>query len=105
VLKGATMATAHLKECVQLLLKHMHTVTDRITPDMYLESHTEAFVAAFELIDQPWEFTGAKDVLIWREGYEQCMKDIVDAIADEWGVALPADPLRTKENDRGGEGQ
>lgn len=101
MLKGAIMATAHLKECVQLLVSALHD------PDLDRKDLAEAFAASFELIDQPWEFTGAKDVLIWREGYEQCMKDIVDAIADEWGVLLPPDPLRcrTKENYRGGEGQ
>ena len=93
------MATAHLKECVLRLVVGLHD------PDLDRKDLAEALAAAFELIDQPWEFTGAKDVLIWREGYEQCMKDIVDAIADEWGVSLPADPLRTKENNDGGEGQ
>lgn len=101
-MKGATlMATAHLKECVQLLTRTMHDRKDGPS----CNQKVEALAAAFELIDQPWEFTGAKDVLIWREGYEQCMKDIVDAIADEWGVALPADPLRSQENNNEGAGQ
>ena len=102
-MKGATMATAHLKECVQLLLAHLHGTTFSPTE----QERDEALVAAFELIDQPWDSTDDKDVLLWREGYEQCMKDIVDAIADEWGVLLPPDPLRcrTKENTDEGAGQ
>lgn len=91
------MATAHLKDCVQRLLAASHDISRADLP--------EGFAAVFELIDQPWDFTGDKEVLIWREGYEQCMKDIVDAIADEWGVSLPADPLRTQENSHEGEGQ
>src|SRR5688500_19118843 len=67
------MATAHLKECVLRLVVGLHD------PDLDRKDLAEALAAAFELIDQPWEFTGAKDVLIWREGYEQCMQDIVDA--------------------------
>jgi hypothetical protein len=105
------MATAHLKECVRLLVNALHD------PDLDRKDLAEGHAAAFELIDQPWEFSGAKDVLIWREGYEQCMKDIVDAIADEWGVVLPPDPLRgqevmakwmgatLEEKNHGGEGQ
>lgn len=94
------MATAHLKECVQLLLARLHGVNPPGEMDVQ-----ESIIATFELIDQPWDFTGDKDVLIWREGYEQCMKDIVDAIADEWGVALPEDPLCRQENNDGGTGQ
>lgn len=101
MLKGAIMATDHLKKCVQHLTQDMHIRYDNND----VVAFEEAFVAAFELIDQPWDFTGDKDVLIWREGYEQCMQDIVDAIADEWGVALPVDPTRSQENHHGGEGQ
>jgi hypothetical protein len=93
------MATEHLKKCVGLIGARMHEL------DLSIEDMREGFAAALELIDQPWDFSGNKDVLIWREGYEQCMKDIVDAIADEWGVALPPDPLRTKEKNDGGTGQ
>lgn len=105
MLKGATMATAHLKECVRLLVSALHD------PDLDRKDFAEALAASFELIDQPWDFTGDKDVLVWREGYEQCMQDIVDAIADEWGVELPADAARTpwsgfpKENNGGGRQQ
>lgn len=95
------MATAHLKECVHLLLARLHANVPELRPSC--NEKAEALVAAFELIDQPWDFTGDKDVLIWREGYEQCMKDIVDAIADEWSVRLPVDPMRRASD--GGEGQ
>jgi hypothetical protein len=93
------MATAHLKECVKALAHRMHEKPNRLSRD----DLDEAVFAALELIDQPWDFAGERDVLIWREGYEQCMQDIVDAIADEWGVSLPADP--TREASDGGEPQ
>lgn len=93
------MSTAHLKECVQKLIAAAHDPARDNLPD--------GFAAVFELIDQPWEFTGDKDVLTWRDGYETCMKDIVDAIADEWGVTLPPDPTRRSHggNDAEGEGR
>jgi hypothetical protein len=93
------MATAHLKACVKVLAETMHAKPTQLSRD----DLDEAVFAALELIDQPWDFTGDKAVLIWREGYEQCMQDIVDAIADEWGVSLPADP--TREASDGGEPQ
>lgn len=105
-MKGATtMATAHLKECVQLLLDHMWRGGGDMTMRPSCTEKAEALGAAFELIDQPWDFSGDREVLVWREGYEQCMKDIVDAIADEWGVALPPDPSRRQETTHEGAGQ
>jgi len=91
------MATDHLKKCVRLLLAHMHDTT--ITPTE--ADREEAFAAIFELIDQPWEFSGDPDVLTWRDGYETCMKDIVDAVADVWELTLPADPARRQEKANG----
>lgn len=100
-MKGATMATAHLKECVQKLIEDMGIKYD----DSDVVAFEEAMVATLELIDQPWEFSGDKEVLVWRDGYETCMKDIVDAIADVWGVTLPEDPSRRQEKNNGGAGQ
>lgn len=94
------MSTAHLKECVRLLTHAMHDRDDGPS----CNQKVEALAAAFELIDQPWEFTGDKDVLTWRDGYETCMKDIVDAIADEWGVSLPPDPARRSHGGNDAEG-
>lgn len=93
------MSTEHLKKCVQLVLGRMHITAANVVE----ADRDEAIGAVMELIDQPWEFSGDKDVLTWRDGYETCMKDIVDAIADVWGVALPADPARIKEKVNGGE--
>ena len=93
------MATAHLNACVKVLAMALHA------PDRTLDDYTEGIAAALELIDQSWEFSGDPVVLTWREGYEQCMTDIVDALADEWGVTLPADPIRTKEMERSGDAQ
>lgn len=93
------MATAHLNECVKILAVALHA------KDRTLDDYTEGIAAALELIDQPWDFSGDPAVLTWREGYEQCMTDIVDALADEWGVALPVDPMRAKEKERNGDVQ
>lgn len=94
------MATEHLKECVRLLTHALH---DREDGPSCTEKR-EALVAAFELIEQPWDFSGDKEVLTWRDGYETCMKDIVDAIADEWGVELPDDPTRSTHGGNDAEG-
>jgi hypothetical protein len=93
------VATAHLNACVRVLAKALHS------KDRSLDDYTEGIAGALELIDQPWDFSGDPAVLTWREGYEQCMTDIVEAIADEWGVALPVDPIRAKEIERDGDGQ
>ena len=99
------MATEHLKACVRTLVDVMHDTDNHAHPHRH--HLTEGFAAVFELIDQPWDFSGDKDVLTWRDGYETCMKDIVDAIADEWGVQLPDDPTRSTHggNDAEGAGQ
>lgn len=93
------MATDHLERCVKELnnkLHNRHPRENRLT----IKALNTGYEAAFELIDQEWDFTGDREDLIWREGYEQCMTDIVEAIAEEWGVTLPEDPMR-KVKDRG----
>jgi hypothetical protein len=56
------------------------------------KDYFNGFEALFELIEQPWDVPlGELDPgyeRAWREGYEQCMVDVVDAIADEWGVVV-----------------
>jgi hypothetical protein len=89
------VATAHLNACVKILAAALHS------KDRSLDDYTEGIAATLELIDQPWDFSGDVDVLTWRSGYEQCMTDIVEAMADEWGVPLPVDPMRAKENQDG----
>jgi len=71
-----------LSRFVRLLSEHMQ---NRVVSNSRLKGGYEA---TLELIDQPWEDLPG-DMELWRDGYEQCMRDIVDAIADEWGVTLP----------------
>lgn len=92
------MATDHLKQCVKALAEALHD------PDLDRADLAEGIAASLELIEQPWEFSGDKEVLTWRDGYETCMKDIVDAIADEWGVTLPTDPTRSQHGGNDAEG-
>jgi len=73
----------HLERCVKFLAEALQEKNWSDTPEML-----NGYQAVFELIDQPWEDLPG-DMKLWRDGYEQCMRDIVDAIADEWDVELP----------------
>ena len=44
------------------------------------------YEALFELIDQDW--TEVEIDPAYKDGYEHCMIDLVDAIADEWGIPV-----------------
>lgn len=94
------MATEHLHACVARLRGAIGGVASMRPTKREL---AEATHDVLDLIDLPWDKCLDRDVLTWREGYETCMKDIVDAMADRWGVDLPEDPLRTKESHDGGE--
>lgn len=76
----------HLARCVKTLNENLQN--DPPPPVARAIEFADAFEAIFELIDQPWEDL-AEDMKLWHQGYEQCMLDICDAIADEWGVDLP----------------
>lgn len=68
-----------VREAVKIL--NFHLQNRNVSAREYFTG-TEAI---FELLDQPWD----SDVdPVWLEGYEQCMVDIVDAIADEWGIVV-----------------
>lgn len=41
--------------------------------------------AILELVELPWE---PDDDEVFKEGYEMCLRDVLTALADEWGVAL-----------------
>ena len=79
------MATEHLEQCVQILREALAT-TSGVMMDGY--------ESIFALIELHWEPTKDRDELTWREGYEQCMTDICEAIGQEWEISLPPDPQR-----------
>jgi len=79
------MATEHLGECVRILREALAFTSGAMT---------NGYAAVLALIDLDWEPTKDRDELTWREGYEQCMTDICEAIGQEWGIPLPADPQR-----------
>ncbi len=73
----------HVKRCVKALKEALDGKKWSDTLELM-----DGYEAIFELMPQDWIETpeGTED---WVEGYEQCLLDIVDAIADEWGVTLP----------------
>lgn len=68
-----------VREAVKLLNVHLQN------REVATREYFQGMEAIFELIDQPWESEVLPE---WREGYEQCMVDIVDALADEWSVPV-----------------
>lgn len=93
------MATEHLHRCTRILAAKL--ANREVSTAQYRIGHE----AVLELVDIPWEFTGDEEELLWREGYEQCMTDITEALALTWGVVLPPDPLRSKEKVDAGNGE
>jgi hypothetical protein len=77
-----TPVTAHVHVCVKQLAAHLKNHG----PDG--DEMESGYEATFELIDLPWDEGTEKDA-DFREGYETCLLDIVNAIAAEWGVELP----------------
>lgn len=92
------MATEHLEQCVKEL--NAAAKRGRTTEELEL-----GYEAVFELLVEDWEPTGDKEELTWREGYEQCLQDVCDAIAQEWGVQLPEDLLRKAKEKASGQVQ
>lgn len=68
-----------IREAVKLLNVHLQN------REVATKEYFAGMEALFELLDQPWE----SDVdPAWLEGYEQCMLDFVDALADEWHLPI-----------------
>lgn len=74
----------HVTKCVKIL----NEALQKSARTFGKNPMASGYEAIFELAPQEWvdKTEGIED---WVEGYEQCLFDIVDAIADEWGVALP----------------
>lgn len=85
-----TPVTAHVHACVKVLNEWFQArETDRLMEKSYpLPSDADAFESLFELIDLPWDEHTEEDGM-FREGYETCLLDVVDAISQAWGVKLP----------------
>lgn len=78
-----TPVTKHVHECVRIL--NEHNTGQRLVDTTQAR---EGYEAVFELIDNPWD-EGSEEDQDFREGYEMCLLDVVDAIANVWGVKLP----------------
>lgn len=74
---------AYSLEEIQAAVKILNTYSQRGSASD--KDYFNGFEAVFELIDQPWVSEVDPG---YREGYEQCMSDIADAISDEWGVTV-----------------
>lgn len=72
-----------IKEAVKVLNAHLQA-REVSTKEYFCGSE-----AIFELLDQDWDApVTTEQEAVWRQGYEQCMVDIVDALSDEWGVTV-----------------
>jgi hypothetical protein len=80
-----TPVTTHVRQCVKMLNEWQQ---NNPPGEQQAVDRSQAFEAVFELMDLPWD-EGTEEDLDFREGYETCLLDIVNAIADEWGVTLP----------------
>jgi hypothetical protein len=80
-----TPVTKHVNECVKILNKWLW---DNPPSEQQAVDRNEALESVFELVCLPWD-EGTEEDVDFREGYETCLLDIVNAIADEWGVKLP----------------
>ena len=81
-----TPVTAHVHACVKLLNQALQTTTPS-TPT-HPQPMRDGYESVFELIDLPWDEHTEEDGM-FREGYETCLLDVVDAISQAWGVKLP----------------
>ena len=78
----------YLNECASVLSDALQRPPFRRTPAVM----RDGYEAVIELLCQPWNDI-PEDLVNWRRGYEQCMLDIMHAIADEWGLPLPPSPI------------
>lgn len=69
-----------IREAVKLLNVHLQN------REVATKEYFSGMEAIFELLDQPW--TEVRVDPIWLQGYEQCMLDVVDALADEWRMPV-----------------
>jgi hypothetical protein len=79
-------------------------------PDLTEEDLREGVRSVLELVtdqgsysDPP--FDGAARRLAWRAGYLTAMTDVVEALADEWGIQLTTETRRRTSHDTEGEHQ
>jgi len=82
-----TPVTEHVTKCVKLLNKHLQNRSRHMSMEEVPED-VSAFESVFELISVPWDAIHEDDQE-WREGYETCLLDVVDHIAQAWGITLP----------------
>lgn len=82
-----TPVTRHVRKCVERLNTALQTTTPS-TPTLP-QPMRDGYEGVFELIDSPWDQHTEEDGL-FREGYETCLLDVVEAIAKAWGVELPS---------------
>lgn len=74
-----------LRQAIKILNDERNRGYGSVGPEMLSDS----IEAVLELAEQDWTDYGQKKMpASWREGYEQCLTDIVDAVADEWGVIV-----------------
>lgn len=74
---------SRLARCVERL---HHNLTHGYVDTGEMERSLEAVL---QLLVVGWEVDADGEDAIWREGYEQCLLDVVEAMASEWGVELP----------------
>jgi len=82
----ATPVTEHVHECAELLGERLQA---RYVPEPVL---AESVAAVLALVDMPWD-EHTEDDGLFREGYETCALDVLDAIATAWGISLPQTPV------------
>lgn len=89
-----TPVTKHAKKCAKILNEALQTTapSTKAVP----QPMRTGYEAVFELLAQPWVDLD-EELADWREGYETCIVDVLDAIADEWGIALPRLSAAAKE--------
>ena len=73
--------TEEVREAVLILKEHL------VLRNVSTREYFTGFEAVFELISSDWS-TDVEIDPVWREGYEQCMTDMIDAVSDEWGVPV-----------------
>lgn len=82
-----TPVTTHVRQCVKLLNEHLQTRSRHLVQEG-LQEDSNGFESVFELMELPWD-EGTEEDVDFREGYETCLLDIANAIANEWGITLP----------------